>query len=328
MLRISLPLLTLLFSAQLLFAQETIVTIKLEGKLAGKDFIQTNFAEQAYQSTEIESGQLRESLEKPTQISFVHVKGSGKILVQKAFWLGPGEYTITGSIQDLSTLQIDSLHEYDKISREIGASEGDSRKELILENLDKEVGVMWFIRSKELFNQNEINQAALRMSDEMKALNSFKRFMAEGKLEQEVKIAEGERSPAFTLESREGPQVSLTDYEGKYRLLEFSFTGCKPCLEALPEIKEIHDRFGEELVVISVWNDRSKDTWLNTAKKHKALITWTDLWDEAGYVTKLYQVNVWPTYMLIDPDGQIEQIWTSYWKGRILRKIENLLSEP
>ncbi|NVJ86418.1 MAG: redoxin domain-containing protein [Algoriphagus sp.] len=110
--------------------------------------------------------------------------------------------------------------------------------------------------------------------------------------------------------------------------MEFSFTGCKPCLDALPEISEIISRFGASLEVISIWNDKSRDIWLNGAKKHKELIRWTDLWDKTGKVTQLYEVKVWPTYILISPEGKIEKTWNSYRKGRILSKMEALFGNP
>ena len=100
-------------------AQETVVTIRLDGKLKGKDFVQTSFGSQGYQSTEIKAGQLKDTLQKPTQLSFLHLKGNGKIVSRRNFWIGSDNYTITGSIEDLNTLKIDREHEYTIISRQI-----------------------------------------------------------------------------------------------------------------------------------------------------------------------------------------------------------------
>ena len=309
------------------FAQETIITFKIDGKLTGRDFVAINFAQKGYQNSEGIQGELKATLQRPGQIEFFHIKGSGKILGKRDFWVGEGAYTITGSIEDLSTFKIDKEHEYNQISKQIQEAEGDVKKDLILQNLEKEVAVLEFVAHKSLFSTEEINQALDTMPEEMKELNFFKRFMAESDLQYDGKVKADEMSLEFVLESRQGPPVSFSDYAGKYRLLEFSFSGCKPCIEALPEIKEIHSRFGADLEVISIWNDQSKDTWLNSSKKYKEMITWTDLWDESGYVTKLYQIDVWPTYMLVAPDGNIEQIWKGYWKGRILRKMENLFDQ-
>lgn len=322
-------LMLLLFSiSTLLLAQETVITFKIAGKLSGRDFVATNFAEKGYQNSEGIQGELKETLPRPGQVEFFHIKGSGKILDRRAFWVGNGAYTITGSIDDLTSFKIDPEHEFNQILRQIEEAKGEAKKELILQNLDKEVGVLSFISNESLFSQEEISQAAQSMPSEMRELNSFKRFSADAKLPENSKFGKGSRGEDFSLESREGGQVALSDFSGKYRLLEFSFSGCKPCIEALPEIKEIHERFGEDLEVISIWNDHNKDVWLNSSKKYKDMIEWTDLWDESGYVTKLYQIDMWPSYMLINPGGEIEQIWRGYLKGRMMRKMSSLFGNP
>lgn len=95
-----------------LLAQTTRVIIELEGNLSGKDFIQTTFANKTYQSTEAVTGQLEAELERPTEISFYHLKNNGKILGRNSFWVGKGTYHIRGKIDDLSTLKIDPEHPY------------------------------------------------------------------------------------------------------------------------------------------------------------------------------------------------------------------------
>ncbi|MCS5490948.1 peroxiredoxin family protein [Algoriphagus limi] len=327
--RISQFLILYLFLSFSLLAQTSKVIIELEGNLSGKDFIQTSFANKTYQSTEAVSGQLEAELERPTEISFYHLKNNGKILSRKSFWIGEGTYQIQGKIDDLSTLRIEPEHPYTTISNQISQSEGEIQKSLIVENLDKEVGLNWLISQANSFTKEELQETIPKISDELKQLNSYKRFIADLSLDEaDFGAKEGEISQNFTLESRAGNKFSLDDFKGKYRLLEFSFSGCKPCLEALPEIRGIHEEFGEELEIISIWNDKRKEVWLNSSKKHKEQITWTDLWDETGYVTKLYQIEIFPTYILIDPSGNIDQIWKGYIKGRILRKMEGLFSKP
>lgn len=311
-----------------LLAQETTIQLKIEGKLSGKDFVYTSFNEQGYQNSESLEGELSAELTRPAQIEFLHLKGNGKILGRKTFWVGDGTYIITGSINDIINLTIDIEHPYAKLSNEISQAEPELQEQLILQNLDKEVGLNWLISKSSEFSQEELQSSILSVSPELQELNSYKRFVAEVNLEGvSFSRKEGNPSRDFELESRSGKRVSLSEFDGQYRLLEFSFSGCKPCIEALPEIGEIHKQFGDELEIISIWNDPTKETWLNSSKKYKEMILWTDLWDESGYVTKLYQIDLWPTYMLVNPKGEIEQIWRGYIKGRMLRKMENVLSD-
>lgn len=306
-------------------AQETQIIIQLDGSLSGKDVLRTSFDEQVYQSVDKFEGELRATLDKPSQISFYIIKNNGKIIDQRGFWVGEGTYRINGQVNDLSTLEIDQKHPFEELSREIEKSGTEKKKELILENLDKEVALNALISNSGVFSEQELELALMQVTPELKDLNSYKRFASNLELTTiSFQAKEGSESIDFSLLSREGKQVSLSDFDGKYRLLEFSFTGCKPCLDALPEISEIDRRFEESIEVISIWNDRSQNIWLNGAKKHKELIRWTDLWDETGKVTQLYEVKVWPTYILISPQGKIEQIWNSYRKGKILGKMDAL----
>ncbi|WP_144606018.1 TlpA family protein disulfide reductase [Algoriphagus algorifonticola] len=312
-----------------LLGQQTEISFQIEGKLSGKDFIQTSFVDKGYQYTEEIKGVIEVDLERPSQILFLHLKNNGKVLGRKTFWIGQGNYLISGNINDIPSLQIEPIHPYDELSRQIAGAETSLQKSLILENLDKEVGLNWLMKKSNAFSEEELEIALSQVSEDLQSFNSFKRFVAQLSLKQENYIAkEGDLARDFNLESREGEMVSLSDYDRRYRLLEFSFSGCKPCLDALPEIKSIHEQYGNQLSVMSIWNDNSKKIWLNAAKKHKEMITWTDLWDETGYVTDLYQISIWPTYILISPEGQIEQIWKGYIKGRITKRVESLFSKP
>ncbi|NVJ86419.1 MAG: hypothetical protein HWE15_08960 [Algoriphagus sp.] len=200
-------------------AQETQIIIDLEGSLSGKDVLRTSFDEQVYQSVNKFEGELRAKLEKPSQISFYIIKNNGKIIDQREFWVGDGTYQISGQVNDLSTLEIDQKHPFEELSREIEKSGIEKKKALILENLDKEVALNALISKSEIFSKQELEKALNQVSPELKNLNSFKRFASNFELTgMSFEVKEGSESLDFSLESREGKQVSLNDFEGKYCL--------------------------------------------------------------------------------------------------------------
>ena len=177
------------------------------------------------------------------------------------------------------------------------------------------------------YTDEEIEQLLSQVPVELQTTQDFKTMRTNLLTKDLEKPKVGNQAPGFELESRTGGMVSMNDFEGKYKLLDFSNSGCGPCFMALPEIKEAYERYGSEVEVISIWNDKSKNIWLNSSKKHKDLITWTDLWDSDGYVHGLYQITILPSYILINPDGQIVEIWNSYRKGKLLRQMENSLGK-
>ena len=56
---------------------------------------------------------------------------------------------------------------------------------------------------------------------------------------------------------------------GKYVLVDFWATWCGPCVAAIPDIKELAERFPEDLVVIGVSCDSDLNAWkVAIEKKH------------------------------------------------------------
>ena len=52
-----------------------------------------------------------------------------------------------------------------------------------------------------------------------------------------------EQAPALELLDLKGRKVSLTEFKGKVVLLDFWATWCDPCLEELPDIKALHEKY-------------------------------------------------------------------------------------
>ena len=50
----------------------------------------------------------------------------------------------------------------------------------------------------------------------------------------------------------------LSDFKGKYILIDFWSQGCAPCLQSLPELKEITEHYKERLTVVSLSEDTEK----------------------------------------------------------------------
>ncbi len=101
-----------------------------------------------------------------------------------------------------------------------------------------------------------------------------------------------------------GKSVKLSDYiDGKIALIDFWASWCKPCREEIPNIAQIYDKYGKDIVVISlnVWDKPDAQ-----AKAiHSMKMNWTQLSDSTKNATNVYDVKGIPHIMLIGKDGKI-----------------------
>jgi len=116
----------------------------------------------------------------------------------------------------------------------------------------------------------------------------------------------GRAAPTFTLPDTAGRPVSLQSVRGRYVLLDFWGTWCAPCMKALPKLKSLHDQYAPKVAFIGIAAQTDRDSWLQTIRE-KAL-NWlhlSDLKGDRGPVITQYNVEAFPTYLLLDPSGTV-----------------------
>lgn len=120
-----------------------------------------------------------------------------------------------------------------------------------------------------------------------------------------------------------GKYYHLSDFKGKYILLDFWSFGCGPCHASVPEMKEIAEAFKENLAVVSLTSD-NQEMWKKASDYFK--MTWNNLSDgkENRGIYARYGVSGIPNYVLIRPDGIIQDMWTGYGKGSLKTKLKEL----
>ena len=139
-----------------------------------------------------------------------------------------------------------------------------------------------------------------------------------------VVVKEGDEMADTELYDLDGKIHHLTDFKGKYILLDFWSSGCGPCIMALPEMKEIQEQYKERLTVICLSSD-TKSRWKVASAKHE--MTWqnlSDLKQSAGLYAK-YGVNGIPNYVRNSPEGKIMKMWSGYGKGSLKLKMRRYL---
>lgn len=109
-------------------------------------------------------------------------------------------------------------------------------------------------------------------------------------------------APDFTLPSREGDNRRLVEERGNIVLVNFWASWCGPCREELPEMEALQQKYqdlGFTVLAVNVDDKPEKaDVLLDDIR-----VSFPVLFDTAGDVSKLYDVNAMPTTVIVDRNG-------------------------
>ena len=117
----------------------------------------------------------------------------------------------------------------------------------------------------------------------------------------------------------------ISEFKGKFILLDFWSSGCGPCVESIPEMEKVMDLYKDKMTVISISED-PKARWKEYIKtKGMGGNQWNELRKERTGLALNYQVRGIPHYVLIAPDGKIQDVWSGYGAGSLLGQVEKNL---
>lgn len=142
---------------------------------------------------------------------------------------------------------------------------------------------------------------------------------------------------AFAVKDKDGRDLSLADYKGKYVILDFWATWCAPCRKSMPHMVGLYNKYKDSgLALIAVGDDdRNPAAWLAAIDKdgtgmfrHTLRGSREELFRKGlpnpRDLDEQYGVQALPTQFLIDPNGRIIGRFSG---GNIEEELDDMLAK-
>ena len=183
------------------------------------------------------------------------------------------------------------------------------RKAFIKENNNSVFAVMLL---SEMFSRKTLTAAEAKA-----ALDNLTPKMAAMPITEEIRTAVenmsksdiGGMAPDFSAPTPTGEQLSLKDALGKYTIIDFWASWCKPCRRENPNVVSVYNKYHDKgLNIISVSLDRQgqKAQWVKAIEDDK--MDWyhvsnLQFWQDP--IARMYNVRSIPATFLLDEEGRI-----------------------
>lgn len=185
------------------------------------------------------------------------------------------------------------------------------------------------LKAKETLPQKINNAIMLLKSTEaapLKALDKYKKNIRITS-SQKLQLVD-HKTPNFSLNDIQGKTHNIGDYKDKAVLVSFWASWCRPCIEEMPSLVKLKQKYKDKLEILAVNVREDKEMILKFTKTMN--INFPLLQDLDSSTTADWKVYVYPSNFILDGDGNLRYaaIGSMNWqKETIEKKIESLWAE-
>jgi thiol-disulfide isomerase/thioredoxin len=112
-------------------------------------------------------------------------------------------------------------------------------------------------------------------------------------------------APTISLVDLAGNTVSLSEFAGRFVLINLWATWCEPCLREMPSLERMQSRLGDKITVVAISEDRGGSKTVEPFINKLGLKSFKTYLDPKSNAGRAFKVVGLPTSFLIDPEGRV-----------------------
>ncbi len=123
--------------------------------------------------------------------------------------------------------------------------------------------------------------------------------------------AESEMAPNFTLKSRSGENVKLSELRGQVVLVNFWASWCGPCRQEMPVLEKLYKKYralGFVVLGVNVDDDPAQAESLLKVIN----VSFPILFDSDKKISEKYKITAMPSSFFVDRDGKLRSEHKGY----------------
>lgn len=234
--------------------------------------------------------------------------------------------TKSESVDSLMRAFYDAVQEY----KNLVAKESDLKLEFIMSHLENAISpyLLYGVADAQHADVSIIHSAYESLSEQNK--NSLLGQMLKRKIDiifVDTGGAVGDKAFDFNRCGTDGTSVQMADVlaDGEYLLLDFWASWCQPCLQQIPNVQQVYEKYHPKgLNIIGVSSDEDTQAWRAAIDRYN-LSSYPQvlsedstagddrlLFEEFENITDRYEVDAIPCFILIDSAGEVVARWQHF----------------
>ncbi len=188
------------------------------------------------------------------------------------------------------------------------------------ENPDFEISAFLLLKEQ----KEDIVSLFPRLNEEVK--ESVYGKLIQEKIDVWNKIKIGSEAPDFEYLTSNNQKIHLSDYRGKYVVLDFWGSWCGSCKMEIPRLKKFQSENKESIEMIGIACRDTRVKWEKAIKEYN--LNWTQILNDKKKLDlrKMYGITGFPTKVIIEPNGIIEGFYLGV-SDDFFIKMKKLLKE-